>query len=115
MANLGAMERNEFISRIEGVIRQSTQFLHRLAIADQAEDKELFLATVQKWSEANHLWLQVARGMSPEKAHAVMIGSAMGGKLRSWFDERISGPPPSVLDMYDGPISDEEFGKSRNQ
>ncbi len=65
----------------------------------------------QSWRLAQEDWLQVARGMSYEKARAVMVGFALG-EVMKWMEERRPGPPLLVLTLYDGPLSDEEFGKA---
>ena len=105
--NPRAMERGEYIRKMEEVIHLGERGMHQAALSHDSE-------ALAKFSEGFRLaqleWLQAARGMSFEKANAVLIGFTMG-EVTKWMEERRPGPPPSVLTLYDGPLSDEEFGK----
>lgn len=105
------MERGEFIRRCEEAIHKSEHLLHQAAMA---HDSKALVRLSQGWRLAQESWLLAARGMSPEKARAVMVGFAVG-ELTKWKEERRPGPPPSVLTLYDGPISEEDFGKAKGR
>ncbi len=110
----GGMERNEFIRQCEKMIHQSEQELHKSAMRSKTGegDRMAFGRLCEGYRLAQENWLLAARGMSPEKARAVMVGFAMN-ELINWMNERRPSLPPSVLTLYpDGPISDEEFGKT---
>jgi hypothetical protein len=109
MKESGAMERHEFIRKNEEVIHLLEQDMQR---AVERKDSKALARLAQGWRLANENWLLAARGMSPEKANTVMVGFALG-ELSKWMEERRPGPPPSVLTLYDGPISDEDFGKAQ--
>ncbi len=105
------MERNGCIKKCDEMIHLFGQELQQ---AVERDDFNKLRRLVKGWRLAQENWLCVARGMSPEKAHAVMIDFAMN-VLTNWMKERHPGPPPSVLTLYpDGPISDEEFRKTRS-
>ncbi len=100
-------ERKGLIIHLEQNIDTLEQKMHQIVIQEKDSNKMTQLAA--KWRVAQELWLMTARGMSPEKAHAVMIGFTMN-EITNWMNERRPGPPPSVLTLYpDGAISDEEF------
>jgi hypothetical protein len=109
MKESGGMERGEYIRTMEEAIHLCEQDMQR---AVQRNDSQALARLAQGWRLANENWLLVARGMRPEKAHAVMVGFAVG-ELSKWMEERRPGPPPSVLTLYDGPISDDDFGKAQ--
>ena len=102
------MERGEYIRELEKLIPQFQQDMHQAAMR---KDSQALTRLSQGFNMAQTDWLQVARGMSLEKARAVMVGFAMG-ELTKWMEERRPGPPPSVLTLYEGPISDEDYGKA---
>jgi hypothetical protein len=105
------MERNEFIKQCEELIDVFEHDLHREATKENP-DRIAFARLAEGYRLAQEHWLLAARGMSPEKARAVMVGFALN-ELTKWMNERRPGPPPSVLTLYpDGPISDEQFGRS---
>jgi len=106
----GKMERGEFISELEVAIKMLTQMMTRLGSTDKSDEK-LFEETLEKWKEAQVLWLQAARGMSPEKANATLKGLPMRKEFVQWRKHGMIGNPPTVLDLFDGPLSDEEFGR----
>ena len=110
MTDPGRIGRSEYIKSLEATIQQEAQVMED-AIRNQ--DSERFALGEEDWRLAQIEWLQVARGMSLEKAVAVMVGLTMG-ELTRWMVEQRPGPPPSVLSLYDGPISDEEFGKMKS-
>jgi hypothetical protein len=104
----GDMERGEMIRQLESVIQQGIEVMEDARLNKKTARLQ---SAMEGWRQAQGMWLQVARGMSPEKAQAVMVGFAVG-ELTKWMEERRPGPPPSVLTLYDGPISDEEYGKA---
>ena len=110
MTDPGGMGRSESIQSLEAAIQQEA---HVMEDAIRTQDSERFALASENWRLAQMEWLQVARGMSYEKAVAVMVGLTMG-ELTRWMVERQPGPPPSVLSLYEGPISDEEFGKMKS-
>lgn len=92
---------NEELYTKDELIQMSEQVIHNtLKVMEKTpEDDPEFQRAVEAHRGAEELWLQVAQGMSPEKARAVIIGFAFG-ELRKWMDERRPGPPPTVLDLY---------------
>jgi hypothetical protein len=110
MTELGGMRRGKYIKSLETAIQREARVMEA---AIRRQDSERFARSSEDWRLAQMEWLQVARGMSLEKAIAVMVGLTMGD-LTSWMVEKRPGPPPSVLGLYDGPISDEEFGKMKS-
>jgi len=107
MTKLGGMERGEYIKALESAIQQEARVMED---ATRNQNTERFERASEDWRLAQIEWLQVARGMSLEKAGEVMIGLTMG-ELTRWMEEQRPGPPPSVLSFYDEPMPDEEFGK----
>lgn len=110
MTEPGGIGRREYIQALEAAIQQEGQVMED---AIRIQDSDRFARSSEDWRLAQIEWLQVARGMSLEKAVAVMVGLTMG-ELTRWMVERWPGSPPSVLSLYDGPISDEEFGKMKS-
>src|SRR5438105_14625840 len=91
------MERGEFIRQLEDAIQQSAM---RMEQAILREDMVRFKRAAEAWKQAQLLWLQVAQGMSPEKAGAAMVSFALAGDLNRWMAERRPVPPPSILSLY---------------
>ncbi len=67
------MERNEFIRKLEEEI---SQFEQEMQQAVERDDGNTLGTLIEGWRLAQENWLLVARGMSPEKARAVMVGFA---------------------------------------
>ncbi|WP_126629516.1 hypothetical protein [Dictyobacter alpinus] len=102
------MERHAFIHEMETIIHDSETIMQQTV----HHDAPRFQRPCEAWRQANEAWLQVAQAMSPEKAHAVLVGMAVGGTIHTWMTQRTPGPPPSVLSLYPhGPLSDDAFGK----
>jgi hypothetical protein len=105
------MERNVFIRRLEEAIPEFQRQMHQ---ATRNHDKKALVRLSEGFRQAQYEWLMAARGMSSEKARAVMIGFAVG-RLTKWMEGEEPGPPPSVLTLHDRPISDREFGRLMKQ
>ena len=93
----GEMTEEEFLREVEHLIEQWSQQIYEAA---QQGDIWLIEGTVRAWTQAQGLWLQHARGMSVEKAKAVIISFATVGEFSKWSDGQKSGPPPTVLSLY---------------
>jgi len=71
MTEQAGMGRSEYIKSLEAVILQEAQVMED---AIRTQDSERFALGEEDWRLAQIEWLQVARGMSLEKAVAVMVG-----------------------------------------
>jgi len=93
----GEMTEEEFLRELEQLIEQWSGQIEQAA---QQGDIMLIEGTVRAWTQAQGLWLQHARGMSIEKAKAILISFAAVGEFSEWSDGQKSGPPPTVLSLY---------------
>ncbi|HWS84569.1 MAG TPA: hypothetical protein VN207_09960 [Ktedonobacteraceae bacterium] len=93
----GAIEKQEFIKQLEDAIEQAAQVM---ASSVTSNDMGQFQGAAEAWRLAQETWLQATQDMSPEKAHAAMVGFSMGGDLAKWQEQKEPGPPPSILSLY---------------
>ncbi|WP_126629649.1 hypothetical protein [Dictyobacter alpinus] len=90
-AHTTTMKRPAFLHEMETIMPHT---VHHPA------DAPRFQRACEAWRQANVAWLQVTQAMSPEKAHAVLVGIAVGGAVPTWMTQCAPGPPPSVLPLF---------------